>query len=77
MDWINGYIERSKIETFVYNDLNDLKCKLFVKRDDLIHNEISGNKLRKLKYNLKYCFDNSLAGIIILFFKDVPNSGWI
>jgi 1-aminocyclopropane-1-carboxylate deaminase len=64
MDWINGLIERSKIETFVYNDLNDLNCKLFVKRDDLIHNEISGNKLRKLKYNLKCCFDNSLVGII-------------
>lgn len=26
--------------------------KVFVKRDDLIHHEISGNKWRKLKYNL-------------------------
>tara|TARA_B100001287_G_scaffold225876_1_gene195486 strand:- start:10703 stop:11506 length:804 start_codon:yes stop_codon:yes gene_type:complete len=26
---------------------------LFVKRDDLIHNEVSGNKFRKLKYNLE------------------------
>ena len=26
--------------------------QLFVKRDDLIHTEVSGNKWRKLKYNL-------------------------
>ena len=26
---------------------------LFVKRDDLIHDEISGNKFRKLKYNIE------------------------
>ena len=31
---------------FVANGL-----KVFVKRDDLIHPEISGNKWRKLKYN--------------------------
>ena len=28
------------------------QLKVFVKRDDLIHSEISGNKWRKLKYNL-------------------------
>jgi len=28
--------------------------KVFVKRDDLIHPQISGNKWRKLKYQLKY-----------------------
>lgn len=27
--------------------------KLYVKRDDLIHNEVSGNKWRKLKYNFE------------------------
>ncbi len=32
----------------------DEKCiQLFVKRDDLIHEEIMGNKWRKLKYNLE------------------------
>jgi len=29
---------------------NDIR--LFIKRDDLLHTEISGNKMRKLKYNL-------------------------
>ena len=27
-------------------------CKLVIKREDLIHPHISGNKYRKLKYNL-------------------------
>jgi len=30
----------------------DLEVDLFIKRDDLLHPEISGNKWRKLKYNL-------------------------
>ncbi|MFT4600753.1 MAG: 1-aminocyclopropane-1-carboxylate deaminase [Arenicella sp.] len=29
--------------------------KVFLKRDDLIHPEISGNKWRKLKYNIEKC----------------------
>ena len=32
--------------------LVEKKLQLFIKRDDLIHSEISGNKFRKLKYNL-------------------------
>jgi 1-aminocyclopropane-1-carboxylate deaminase len=64
MDWIKNLIDKSKVESFVYNQLNDLNCKLFVKRDDLIHKEISGNKIRKLKYNLQFCLDNSLKGIV-------------
>jgi len=32
--------------------LNEKDVSLFVKRDDLLHAEISGNKIRKLKYNL-------------------------
>lgn len=34
-------------ETFIAN-----RIEVFVKRDDLIHSEISGNKWRKLKFNL-------------------------
>ena len=64
MDWIKDLILKTKVEPFVYNQLNELNCKLFVKRDDLIHNEISGNKIRKLKYNLQFCIDNSLHGIV-------------
>ena len=32
--------------------LRDYPVKLYIKRDDLIHPEITGNKWRKLKYNL-------------------------
>ena len=34
-----------------------IKNQVYVKRDDLIHPIISGNKWRKLKYNLKH-FDS-------------------
>lgn len=64
MEWIKKSIENSRIEQFEFAKINDLNCNLFVKRDDLIHSEISGNKIRKLKYNLQYCSDNSLTGIV-------------
>jgi len=64
MNWIKELINKSVVEEFIYTPLNDLNCKLFVKRDDLIHDEISGNKIRKLKFNLKFCKENFLDGII-------------
>jgi 1-aminocyclopropane-1-carboxylate deaminase len=33
--------------------LEEKKVELFIKREDLIHPSVSGNKFRKLKYNLK------------------------
>ena len=41
------------VESFVIHTCNNHNINLFVKRDDLIHEEISGNKLRKLKYNFE------------------------
>jgi len=32
---------------------NDYGIELYIKREDLLHEEISGNKFRKLKYNLE------------------------
>jgi 1-aminocyclopropane-1-carboxylate deaminase len=64
MDWIKNLIDKTKVEPFVYNQVNELNCELFIKRDDLIHKEISGNKIRKLKYNFQFCLDNSLTGIV-------------
>jgi len=37
---------------------------LFVKRDDLIHPVLSGNKYRKSKYNLEYALQNDIKTII-------------
>ena len=31
---------------------NDFGIEVYIKREDVLHNEISGNKFRKLKYNL-------------------------
>jgi 1-aminocyclopropane-1-carboxylate deaminase len=46
-------------------DLGEIHgVRVKVKRDDLTHPEISGNKWRKLKYNLKYCLENGYSGII-------------
>lgn len=41
------------LEELHHSVLEEKQVRLFVKRDDLIHGEIMGNKWRKLKYNLK------------------------
>jgi 1-aminocyclopropane-1-carboxylate deaminase/D-cysteine desulfhydrase-like pyridoxal-dependent ACC family enzyme len=46
-------------------DLLDRKTiRLFIKRDDLIHPWLSGNKYRKLKYNLQFAQENGKRTII-------------
>jgi 1-aminocyclopropane-1-carboxylate deaminase len=45
----------SPIEQIHLHACNNRNLKLFVKRDDLIHEIISGNKWRKLKFNVKQC----------------------
>jgi len=52
----------SPIETFRFEDFPDQE--IYIKRDDLIHPQISGNKWRKLKYNIQHVLDNNLSGII-------------
>ena len=47
------FIKRSRVERFSFHKQNNSNEMLFVKRDDLIHDEISGNKFRKLKYNIE------------------------
>ena len=42
----------SPIQEIFPNWIKNSTCRLFVKRDDLIHPHICGNKWRKLKYNL-------------------------
>lgn len=39
-------------EEIVFSGISEYNIKLFIKRDDLIHPFISGNKWRKLKYHL-------------------------
>ena len=42
--------QKSILQTIEMDRLAKRNIQLFVKRDDLIHNEVSGNKWRKLKY---------------------------
>ena len=42
----------SKTHTFHLDNDNNRNNKLFIKRDDLIHPDVSGNKWRKLKWNI-------------------------
>ena len=44
--------------------LNERNIKMFVKRDDLIHPYVSGNKWRKLIYNIALCKSDDYKGII-------------
>lgn len=37
---------------------------MYIKRDDLIHSEISGNKWRKLKYNFEYAIKKGISQIV-------------
>jgi 1-aminocyclopropane-1-carboxylate deaminase len=53
MSIYSKFLSKSKVDSFSLLKNNNRNIKLFVKRDDLIHEEISGNKLRKLKYNFE------------------------
>ncbi|MEM9824493.1 MAG: pyridoxal-phosphate dependent enzyme [Bacteroidota bacterium] len=44
--------------------LSDSGVKLWIKRDDLIHTQISGNKWRKLKYNIRQMQQEGKKGMI-------------
>jgi 1-aminocyclopropane-1-carboxylate deaminase len=44
--------------------LNNTKKKLFIKRDDLIHPYVSGNKWRKLKYTISHVRQHQFDGML-------------
>lgn len=50
--------QQSITHNFQHIQDNKLNNILFVKRDDLIHTEVSGNKWRKLKYNILAAVQN-------------------
>ena len=43
----------SRIQKINYSEIKDKGVSLFIKREDELHSFISGNKYRKLKYNLE------------------------
>ena len=54
-------VENQKIDLAL---LDEKKITLFVKREDTIHPLISGNKYRKLKYNIKEAKKENLATLL-------------
>ena len=48
----NSAVESKNQQVFL-PVLEEKKVELFIKREDLIHPYVSGNKFRKLKYNLQ------------------------
>ena len=56
--------DKSVVQEIEISSLKNRGISLFVKRDDLIHKTISGNKWRKLKYNIESCVTNKKQGII-------------
>ena len=55
----------NSVLTRINSELLDAnRTRLYVKRDDLIHPEVSGNKWRKLKYNILQCQQQKNGGIL-------------
>jgi len=57
---INVFNESASIEQFLTSDF----FELYIKRDDLIHPIVSGNKWRKLKFVLAHCKSNNFTEMI-------------
>ena len=55
--------QRSILQQVEIPDLVQRGIKLYVKRDDLIHSEVSGNKWRKLKYNIEQVYQGKFDGV--------------
>lgn len=54
----------SVLQEIKFKPININGNRLFIKRDDLIHKEVSGNKWRKLKYNVESAIQLKKEGIL-------------
>jgi len=52
------------LQEIVDSVLEDKGLRVFVKREDLIHDTISGNKWRKLYYNLQYAKEKGFSTLV-------------
>ena len=62
--FFKNFIQLSRIEKFRFNKSNNKDLELFVKRDDLIHKYISGNKIRKLNQNIYSFYINKCKKLV-------------
>jgi len=56
--------QNSKIQEVEYTPSGSKPIHLWIKRDDLLHPHISGNKYRKLKYNLEAAKNQNLKTLL-------------
>jgi len=61
---VNDLTLPSPLQALRHPVVESAGVKVFIKRDDLIHPQISGNKWRKLKYNLEACSANGREAIL-------------
>jgi len=57
-------LQQSIIQEVQLKELKTRNIELFIKRDDLIHSEISGNKWRKLKYTILHAEQQKFEGVL-------------
>ena len=57
-------LTKSLLQTLSHPIFAKHQISVQIKRDDLIHPLISGNKWRKLKYNIEYAKKQRLSGIV-------------
>lgn len=57
-------LKESENQTVVFNTTKGNKLDLTIKREDLLHKHISGNKYRKLRYNLEEAYRLGLNTIV-------------
>lgn len=58
IDFQKSILQRIHTSEWDYREM-----EVFVKRDDLLHPEVSGNKWRKLQYNIQQAFHGKFEGI--------------
>ena len=56
--------KHSNIEQIHFSEISDKDFSLFIKREDELHPFISGNKYRKLKYNLIHLKEKNIGTAI-------------
>lgn len=57
-------LKNSVLQRIDSSFLKERNIELFIKRDDLLDKEISGNKWRKLKFNVEKCFQQKNEGVL-------------
>lgn len=61
---MNLISNKAIIQEIQSNILNEKQVQLFIQRDDLLHAEVSGNKFRKLKYNLEQAKNQNFKTVL-------------